>query len=101
LQQEARPRVEPDGESHPVRKVPRVPSEVLEDPAVEELDELVRRVRKFAGGPPEGPLILPLGIGRHDPVGQEAITGELVEPPARGPDATPHRAYELVHRPGE
>src|SRR5512132_4137879 len=64
LHEEARPRVEPDRESHPVGEVPRVPSEVLEDPAVEELDELVCRVRQIAGGLDEPPLILLVGTGR-------------------------------------
>ena len=39
--------------------------------------------------------------GLHDPIGEEPVARELVEPPSRRSDPSPHRGYELVHRPRE
>jgi hypothetical protein len=42
-----------------------------------------------------------VGAALHDPVREEPVAGELVEPAAGRPDPPPHRRHELVHDPGE
>ncbi len=64
---------------------------------MEELDQLVRGVCEVAGRLHEPPLVLLLRRRGGDPVRQEAVAGELVEPPARRPDPAPDRGDELVH----
>jgi hypothetical protein len=64
---------------------------------MEQIDEAVGGVGDVAGRLHE-PLFVLVGRGRlHDPIGEESVTRELVEPPAGLPDAPPDRGDEPVH----
>ena len=54
-------------------------------------------VTRTAGRFYEPLLILVLRRRGHDPIREEPVAGELVEPPARRPDPAPDGGDELVH----
>ena len=90
-------RVQPHRQADAGGQVPRVRSEVLEDEPMEEVDQGVGGERDVAGRLHEAPIVVVLRGRLHDPVGEEPVASELVEPSSRSSDPASDGRHELVH----